>query len=56
MTFGAFTSHVVVVAIAKAGIQKGNQRLDNVFLNSVFAGCLLAFTCGTVFSANVSLW
>lgn len=56
MTFDAYTPHEVVVAIANAGVQKGNQRLDKVFFSAVSAGCLLAFACGTVLSTNASPW
>lgn len=56
MTFDAFTPHEVVEAVANSGVQKGNQRLDKVFLSSVSAGCLLAFACGTVLSTNASPW
>lgn len=56
MTFDAFTPHQVIEAVSNAGVQKGNQRLDKVFLSSVSAGCLLAFACGTSLSTNASPW
>ncbi|KAJ5974701.1 hypothetical protein N7481_011911 [Penicillium waksmanii] len=56
MTFGALSPFEVIEAVAKSGVQKGNMRLDKVFLSSVSAGCLLAFACGTVLSTNATPW
>ncbi|KAJ5683576.1 formate/nitrite transporter family protein [Penicillium macrosclerotiorum] len=56
MTFDAFSAQEVIEAVAAAGVQKGNMRLDKVFFSSVSAGCLLAFACGTVLSTNASPW
>lgn len=56
MTLGALSPFEVIEAVAKSGVQKGNMRLDKVFLSSVSAGCLLAFACGTVLSTNATPW
>ncbi|CAI7595131.1 unnamed protein product [Penicillium manginii] len=56
MTLGALSPVEVIEAVGKAGVQKGNMRLDKVFLSSVSAGCLLAFACGTVLSTNATPW
>lgn len=46
----------VVRAVTKAGVQKGNMRLEKVLFSSISAGCLLAFACGTVLSTNANPW
>lgn len=56
MALDALSPHEVVQAVAKAGVQKGNMRLDKVFCSSVSAGCLLAFACGTALSTNATPW
>ncbi|KAJ5721725.1 formate/nitrite transporter family protein [Penicillium malachiteum] len=56
MSFDALSAQEVIEAVARSGVQKGNMRLDKVFLSSVSAGCLLAFACGTALSTNASPW
>lgn len=56
MTLDAFSPAEVVEAVARAGVHKGNMRLDKVFFSSVSAGCLLAFACGSVLSTNATPW
>ncbi|CAG7931396.1 unnamed protein product [Penicillium olsonii] len=53
MTLGA---QEVTEILATVGAQKGNMRLDKIFLSAVSAGCLLAFACGTVLSTNATPW
>ncbi|KAJ5727502.1 formate/nitrite transporter family protein [Penicillium malachiteum] len=56
MSFDTLSAQEVIEAVARSGVQKGNMRLDKVFLSSVSAGCLLAFACGTALSTNASPW
>ncbi|KAJ5811948.1 hypothetical protein N7474_008249 [Penicillium riverlandense] len=56
MTLDAFTPREVIELVARAGVDKGNMRLDKVFMSSVSAGCLLAFACGTALSTNATPW
>lgn len=56
MALDALSPYEVVEAVAKAGVQKGNMRLDKVFFSAISAGCLLAFACGTVLSTNATPW
>ena len=56
MTIDALSPREVTEAVSNAGVQKGNQRLEKVFLSAVSAGCLLAFACGTALSTNASPW
>ncbi|KAF7122918.1 hypothetical protein CNMCM5793_001029 [Aspergillus hiratsukae] len=46
----------VAQLVARAGVGKGNMRLDKVFFSSFSAGCLLAFACGTLLSTNTTVW
>lgn len=52
----AYTPTEVVELISRAGVTKGNMRLDKVFFSSVSAGCLLAFACGTMLSTSTAPW
>lgn len=56
LSIDAYTPTEVINLVARAGIAKGNTRLDKVFLSSVSAGCLLALACGTALSTNTSTW
>lgn len=56
MSFDALSPREVIESVVRSGIQKGNMRLDKVFLSSVSAGCLLSFACGTALSTNASPW
>lgn len=56
ISIDAYTPTEVINLVARAGIVKGNTRLDKVFLSSVSAGCLLALACGTALSTNTSTW
>ena len=40
--------------ISRAGVRKGNMRVDKVFFSSVSAGCLLSFACATFLNTNSS--
>jgi formate/nitrite transporter FocA (FNT family) len=46
----------VAQLVARAGVGKGNMRLDKVFFSSFSAGCLLAFACGTLLSTSTTSW
>ncbi|RHZ56947.1 hypothetical protein CDV55_104531 [Aspergillus turcosus] len=46
----------VAKLVARAGVGKGNMRLDKVFFSSFSAGCLLAFACGTLLSTSTTPW
>ncbi|KAL3493515.1 Formate/nitrite transporter [Aspergillus germanicus] len=52
----AYTPAEVTEFVSRAGLVKGNMRLDKVFFSAFSAGCLLAFACGTVLSTNSSPW
>jgi formate/nitrite transporter FocA (FNT family) len=52
----AYTPAEVTEFVSRAGLSKGNMRLDKVFFSAFSAGCLLAFACGTVLSTNSSPW
>lgn len=56
MTMDAYTPAEVAELVSRAGVTKGNMRLDKVFLSAFSAGCLLAFACGTVLSTNTTSW
>ncbi|PYH92158.1 hypothetical protein BO71DRAFT_432192 [Aspergillus ellipticus CBS 707.79] len=56
VSLDAYSPAEVLEFVARAGVMKGNMRLDKVFLSSVSAGCLLAFACGTSLSTNTSSW
>ncbi|KAJ5758975.1 hypothetical protein N7520_006131 [Penicillium odoratum] len=56
MSFDSLSPQEVIANVAKAGVVKGNMRLDKVFLSAVSAGCLLSFACGTALSTNASPW
>ena len=56
MAFNALTPVEVMEAVSRAGVQKGNMRLDKVFFSAVSAGCLLSFACGTALSTNTAPW
>ncbi|KAE8354376.1 Formate/nitrite transporter [Aspergillus coremiiformis] len=56
ISLDAFTPTEVTELVGRAGVAKGNMRLDKVFLSSVSAGCLLAFACGTALSTNTAPW
>ncbi|KIW20658.1 hypothetical protein PV08_01235 [Exophiala spinifera] len=42
--------------VSRAGVVKGNTRLDKVFFSGVSAGCILSFACATVLSTNTAPW
>lgn len=56
ISLDAFTPAEVIEFVGRAGVAKGNMRLDKVFFSAVSAGCLLAFACGTVLSTNTTPW
>ncbi|KAJ5671464.1 Formate/nitrite transporter [Penicillium longicatenatum] len=56
MSFDALSPREAIESVVRAGVHKGNMRLDKVFLSSVSAGCLLSFACGTALSTNASPW
>lgn len=55
-TNNAYTPSEVIEMVSRAGVHKGNMRLDKVFLSSVSAGCLLAFAAATSLSTNTAPW
>ncbi|KAF7170319.1 hypothetical protein CNMCM5623_002763 [Aspergillus felis] len=56
VSLDAYAPVDVAQLVARAGVGKGNMRLDKVFFSSFFAGCLLAFACGTLLSTNTTTW
>jgi formate/nitrite transporter FocA (FNT family) len=56
MAYNAYLPAETIELISRAGLIKGNMRLDKVFFSSVSAGCLLSFACATFISTNSSPW
>ncbi|KAI9752922.1 MAG: hypothetical protein M4579_005408 [Chaenotheca gracillima] len=56
MAHNAYSPAQTVEMISRAGVYKGNMRLDKVFFSSVSAGCLLSFACATSLSTNTAPW
>jgi formate/nitrite transporter FocA (FNT family) len=52
----AYSPAETVELVSRAGVKKGNMRLDKVFLSAVSAGCLLAFACAATLSTNTAPW
>jgi formate/nitrite transporter len=56
MAYNADTPAETVELISRAGVVKGNMRLDKLFFSSVSAGCLLSFSCATFLGTGSSPW
>ncbi|PYI09550.1 Formate/nitrite transporter [Aspergillus sclerotiicarbonarius CBS 121057] len=56
VSLDAYTPAEVIEFVSRAGVAKGNMRLDKVFFSAVSAGCLLGLACGTALSTNTSTW
>ncbi|RHZ56265.1 formate/nitrite transporter family protein [Aspergillus thermomutatus] len=56
VSIDAHTPADVAQLVARAGVGKGNMRLDKVFFSAFSAGCLLAFACGTALSTSTTAW
>jgi formate/nitrite transporter FocA (FNT family) len=56
MAYNVYTPAETIELISRAGMVKGNMRLDKIFFSSVSAGCLLSFACATFISTNSSPW
>ena len=56
MGTNSYTPHQTIEIVSRAGVYKGNMRLDKIFLSSVSAGCLLGFACASALSINSSPW
>jgi formate/nitrite transporter FocA (FNT family) len=52
----AYTPAQTIEMVSRAGVYKGNMRLDKVFFSSVSAGCLLSFAGASALSINTSPW
>lgn len=51
-----YTPQETTEIISRAGVVKGNMRLDKVFLSSVNAGMILSFACASHLSIQSSPW
>ena len=56
MAYNAYTPTETMELVSRAGVIKGNMRLDKIFFSSASAGCLLSFACATLLSTNSSPW
>ncbi|EXJ62459.1 hypothetical protein A1O7_02896 [Cladophialophora yegresii CBS 114405] len=54
--YNCYSPQETAEIVARAGVAKGNMRLDKVFFSSVSAGCLLSFACATALSTNAAPW
>ncbi|KPI44328.1 putative formate transporter [Cyphellophora attinorum] len=54
--YNCYTPAETAEIVGRAGVTKGNERLDKVFMSSVSAGCLLSFACATLLSTNAAPW
>ncbi|AEO66287.1 uncharacterized protein THITE_119017 [Thermothielavioides terrestris NRRL 8126] len=52
----AYSPAETIELVSRAGVKKGNMRLDKIFLSAVSAGCLLAFACAATLSTNTAPW
>lgn len=52
----SYSPSQVTELVSRAGVYKGNMRLDKVFFSSVSAGGLLALAAGTALSTNAAPW
>ncbi|KAK0734527.1 Formate/nitrite transporter [Lasiosphaeria miniovina] len=52
----AYTTAEAIELVSRAGVKKGNMRLDKAFLSAVSAGCLLSFAAAASLSANTAPW
>jgi len=52
----AYTPAETIELVSRAGVKKGNMRVDKVFLSSVSAGCLLSFAAASALSTNTAPW
>ncbi|KAK3382756.1 Formate/nitrite transporter [Lasiosphaeria ovina] len=55
-TAGAYTPAEAIELVSRAGVKKGNMRLDKAFLSAVSAGCLLSFAAAASLSTNTAPW
>jgi hypothetical protein len=56
MSYNAHTPAKTIEIVCRAGVSKGNMRLNKVFFSSVSGGCLLSFASATALSTNASPW
>ncbi|KAK5192981.1 hypothetical protein LTR99_010650 [Exophiala xenobiotica] len=54
--YNCYTPQETAEIVSRAGVVKGNQRLDKIFFSAVSAGCLLSFACATALSTNAAPW
>ncbi|KAK0730969.1 Formate/nitrite transporter [Lasiosphaeris hirsuta] len=53
---GTYTPVEAIELASRAGVKKGNMRLDKIFLSSVSAGCLLSFGAAVSLSTTTAPW
>jgi formate/nitrite transporter FocA (FNT family) len=51
-----YTPRETTELVSRAGVHKGNMRVDKIFLSSVNAGMVLSFACATHLSIQSSEW
>ncbi|KAF2088764.1 putative formate/nitrite transporter [Saccharata proteae CBS 121410] len=56
VNINAYSPRESIEIVGRAGVRKGNMRLDKMFMSSVSAGMILAFACATLLSTNASQW
>jgi formate/nitrite transporter FocA (FNT family) len=52
----SYTPRETTELVLRAGISKGNMRVDKVFISAVNAGLILSFACATYLTAITSPW
>jgi formate/nitrite transporter FocA (FNT family) len=51
-----YTPRETTELVSRAGVVKGNMRIDKVFFSSVNAGMILSFACASHLSIQSSPW
>lgn len=52
----SYTPREATELISRAGVVKGNMRIDKVFVSSFNAGLILSFGCATYLTVLSSQW